>query len=74
MMHRKLARRDGYFRFNPPDLNEVGLDEALKKDIIASRTEAYGMDAETVGMMERWKNAAGTEQSASTLAIVQDFT
>jgi hypothetical protein len=74
LTHRKLASRGGYFRFNPPDLNGVALDEASKKDIIAARTEAYGNDAETVEMVERWKNAAGTEQSALTLAAVMDFT
>ncbi|KAF1993615.1 phospholipase [Amniculicola lignicola CBS 123094] len=63
LMHRGLANRNGYFRFNPPDLSEVALDEANKKDIIASRTEAYGTDAETLEMVERWTNATGTEQS-----------
>jgi calcium-independent phospholipase A2-gamma len=74
MCHRRLANRGGYFRFNPPDLGEVALDEAGKKDIIASRTEAYGTDADTVEMVERWTNAAGTEQSALTLAEFPDFT
>jgi calcium-independent phospholipase A2-gamma len=73
MYHRRLANRGGYFRFNPPDLGEVALDEADKKDIIAARTEAYGTDADTVEMVERWTNAAGTEQSALAFAAMPDF-
>jgi calcium-independent phospholipase A2-gamma len=49
------------------------LDEADKKDIIAARTEAYGTDADTVEMVERWTNAAGTEQSALAFAAMPDF-
>ena len=73
-MHKTLANRDGYFRFNPPDLSEVALDEASKKGIIAQRCEAYGTDADTERMVERWRNAAGTEQSALTFAVLEDFT
>ena len=73
-MHLELAERDGYFRFNPPDLTGVLLDEASKKDIIAARTEAYGNDAETKSMVKRWVLAAGNEQSVLTLTAVEDFT
>lgn len=74
LMHRALANRDGYFRFNPPDLNEVALDEASKKGLIAQRCQAYGEDAETERTVRRWKDAAGTEQSALTLtALEEDF-
>jgi calcium-independent phospholipase A2-gamma len=72
-MHLELADRDGYFRFNPPDLSEVLLDEASKKNIIAERTEAYGNDAETKKMVRRWVAAAGNEQSMLTLTVVNDF-
>ena len=73
-MHNVLANRDGYFRFNPPDLNEVALDEVSKKGLIAQRCEAYGTDAETERMVRRWKEAAGTEQSASALVASEVFT
>lgn len=73
-VHLELAERDGYFRFNPPDLTGVLLDEASKKDVIAARTEAYGNDAETKSMVKRWVIAAGDEQSVLTLTAVNDFT
>ena len=72
--HEELSNRDGYFRFNPPDLSGVLLDEASKKGIISEHTEAYGNDAETVKITKRWTAAAGSEQSASTLAAIEDFT
>ncbi|KAI4695276.1 uncharacterized protein J4E84_001901 [Alternaria hordeiaustralica] len=62
LTHKKLASRDGYFRFNPPDLSEVAIDEASKKGIIASRTDTYGNDAQTLEMVERWVSVAGTEK------------
>lgn len=62
-MHQELADRDGYFRLNPPDLSEVLLDEASKKNIIASRSEAYGNDPETKNILRRWVAAAGNEQN-----------
>ena len=74
LSHMKLADRGGYFRFNPPDLSEVAIDEASMKGTLAARAETYGNDAETVAMVQRWKNAAGTEQSALTLSAVEDFT
>lgn len=76
LTHKKLASRGGYFRFNPPDLSEVAIDEASKKGIIASRTDTYGNDAQTLEMVERWVNVAGTEKSALTLASAEemDFT
>ncbi|RYN34654.1 hypothetical protein AA0112_g5203 [Alternaria arborescens] len=67
LTHRKLANRGGYFRFNPPDLSEVAIDESSKKGIIASRTDTYGNDAHTLEMVERWVAVAGFEKSASTL-------
>ena len=76
LTHKKLASRGGYFRFNPPDLSEVAIDEASKKGIIAERTEAFSNDAQTIEMVERWENVAGTEKSALTLAVSEemDFT
>jgi calcium-independent phospholipase A2-gamma len=74
LTHRRLANRSGYFRFNPPDLSEVGLDEANKVGLIAERTEAYGSDGDTVELVEKWTRAAGTGQSALTLAAIPDFT
>lgn len=67
----ELANRDGYFRFNPPDISEVGLDEADKRAIIAQRCEAYGDDPDTERVVARWAAAAGDEQSTSTLAALE---
>lgn len=72
--HLELAKRDGYFRFNPTDIAVVLLDEASKKDIISSRTETYGNDPEVKRMVERCMIAAGNEQSVLTLTAVNDFT
>ncbi|KAE8845923.1 hypothetical protein PTNB73_01903 [Pyrenophora teres f. teres] len=69
LTHMKLADRGGYFRFNPPDLSEVAIDEASMKGTIAARTETYGNDPETVAMVQRWKNTAGTEQIPSKSSI-----
>lgn len=70
-MHPELADRDRYFRLNPPDINEVGLDEASKRAIIAQRCEVYGAEPETLRMVARWTLAAGDEQSASALALLE---
>ncbi|KAH9875045.1 hypothetical protein J1614_004533 [Plenodomus biglobosus] len=75
--HRRLVERDGYFRFNPPDLNEVALDEASKKGIIAARCDAFGSSPETERMAKRWTKVAGNEQiivprSASPSTLVEE--
>ncbi|PVH70050.1 FabD/lysophospholipase-like protein, partial [Cadophora sp. DSE1049] len=53
-LHQDLADVDGYFRFNPPDLDEVGLDEASKKSLISQRTAAYGRELEVEKAMKRF--------------------
>lgn len=63
--HEDLAIRDGYFRFNPPDMDEVGMEEAGKKAIIMDRTEAYGRDPVIKLFMRRFQQIVGEEQSAS---------
>lgn len=57
-MHQDLADIDGYFRFNPPDLDEVGLDEATKKDIILQRVTYFGDDPDVEKAMKRFKVVA----------------
>jgi calcium-independent phospholipase A2-gamma len=57
-VHQDLVDIDGYFRFNPPDLDEVGLDEASKKGIIQQRTAAFGQDPEVEKAMKRFGNSA----------------
>jgi calcium-independent phospholipase A2-gamma len=64
-MHRTLADRDSYFRFNPPYIDEVGLHEAGKRAIVEARTAAYTEDPEVKMAMERFRQAVGEEQSAS---------
>lgn len=70
-MHRSLADRNAYFRFNPPDIHEVGLDEAGKRGIVESRTAEYFEDPEVVGMMDRFKQSIGEERGTSTQARLQ---
>ncbi|PSK43691.1 hypothetical protein B9Z65_7205 [Elsinoe australis] len=60
-MRMGLVRRRGYVRFNPPDLSEVGLDEAGKKGMIAQRCEYYGEDVEVREKMEEWARTVGGE-------------
>ena len=57
-MHEELDNNNGYFRFNPPELDEVGLDEAGKKDIIQQRTEFYGQEVEVVKTMKKFSGIA----------------
>lgn len=70
-MHIGLARNDKYFRFNPPDINDVGIDEAGKRALIAARCEAYGDDPDTEAILERWRDAGGIEKSTSTLDMIE---
>jgi hypothetical protein len=66
--HKELFKQDRAFRLNPPDIvNEVGLEDSSKKETIATRTEEYGRDPETIRRLDEFKQAAGKEQSASTL-------
>jgi hypothetical protein len=58
-MHPELALQSRYFRLNPPDISEVGWDEASKRAVIAQRCEVYGEDPETQRMVARWTGAAG---------------
>jgi calcium-independent phospholipase A2-gamma len=68
--HQELTNRDGYFRFNPPDITEIGLDEAGKRGMIEARTEVYVSDPVVrQGMMLRFKQASGDEESASFRAL-----
>lgn len=60
--HRNLSDIDGYFRFNPPDLDEVGLDEARKKDVIAQRVAAYGRILSVEKDMKRFGVSAMADQ------------
>lgn len=61
-MHPSLAKNDGYFRFNPPYLDKVGLDEASKKGIIQERTEAYVHEPEMEELMEKFGIVALDEE------------
>lgn len=66
--HESLANRDGYFRFNPPDISDIGLDEVSKRATIETRTEAFVNDPVTKQDMDRFQVASyqvGEEQSAS---------
>lgn len=65
-MHQSLADRDGYFRFNPPYIDEVGLHEAGKRAIVEARTAAYTDDPDIKRAMERFRQAVGGELSALT--------
>ncbi|USP81106.1 hypothetical protein yc1106_08380 [Curvularia clavata] len=69
----ELAKRDGYFRFNPTDIAAVLLDEASKKDVIASRTETYGNDPDVKRMIERCVIASGNEQTRQVRSSNADF-
>jgi hypothetical protein len=67
-VHKSLADRDGYFRFNPPDIDEVGLDEAGEKALVAARTEAYINDPDCKRSMARFRDVNGREESESNEA------
>ena len=69
-MHISLADGNRYFRFNPPDISDVGLEEASKKATIAVRTEEYGKDPEVEAKMLKFEHAAAEEQSTSAQAYL----
>ncbi|KAM3069549.1 hypothetical protein ACMFMF_008766 [Clarireedia jacksonii] len=64
--HTELTNRDGYLRFNPPDITEIGLDEARKRNIIEARTEVYVVDHVVRERMFKFRQASGTEENAIT--------
>jgi hypothetical protein len=70
-MHPELTGRNAYYRFNPPYMDEVGVVEATKKDIISARTEAYGNEPEVQDRVRLFGIIAGQEQSASMLASLE---
>ncbi|KAG4422097.1 hypothetical protein IFR04_004724 [Cadophora malorum] len=57
-MHKSLADNGGYFRFNPPDLQEVGLDESKKRGLIQQRCRDHGQDPDVEDAMRRFKTSA----------------
>ncbi|KAF4551489.1 Hypothetical protein D9617_13g099890 [Elsinoe fawcettii] len=63
--NRDLVDRGAYYRFNPPYLNEIALDQAEKKPLIAERCELYGSQPHVLADMERWAIAAGEDFSTS---------
>ncbi|PQE29437.1 patatin family protein [Rutstroemia sp. NJR-2017a WRK4] len=68
-MHEELTNRDGYFRFNPPDISEIGLDEVKGRGTIEARTEVYVLDPFVREWMLRFRQASGSEESASFQAL-----
>ena len=52
--HRTPTESDGYFRFKPPYLGDVGLDESKKKDIIADRTAALEEDPVVKSLVDKF--------------------
>ena len=61
----ELALRGAYMRFNPPYMDDIGLDDALKKDLISSRSMTYGKDSEQIQRLYNFQRVAGTEESRS---------
>ncbi|KAK5698262.1 hypothetical protein LTR97_007223 [Elasticomyces elasticus] len=59
--HAELAQRNGYFRFNPTNLDEVGIDEAGKRGLIRSRTAIYARDSVIKDSMCRFQLIARNE-------------
>ncbi|PNS20536.1 hypothetical protein CAC42_5986 [Sphaceloma murrayae] len=62
-MHLGFATGRGkrYWRFNPPDLSDVGLDGVAMKGVISQRCERYGEEEETRERMGEWAEVSGGE-------------
>lgn len=71
--HEDLANREVYFRFNPPDLDEVGMDEAEKRALIRDRTEGYATNYQQKPLIRRFQKAAGNEHSVSAQAQIEEM-
>ena len=61
----ELALKRAYMRFNPPYMDDIGLDDALKKDLISSRSMTYGNDMDQIQRLYDFQQVAGTEKSRS---------
>ncbi|RMY62588.1 hypothetical protein D0863_10917 [Hortaea werneckii] len=59
--HEDLARQRLYFRFNPPYLDAIALNEAEKRGDIRVRTEEYGNDPEVALRVRNFQEVAGSE-------------
>ena len=60
-----MALDYAYMRFNPPYMEDIGLDDANKRNLIAARTAAYGNDPEQTQKLHHFQRVVGTEQSTS---------
>lgn len=60
-----LALDHAYMRFNPPYMEDIGLDDAKKPSLIAALTAAYGNDPDQTQRLHHFQQVAGTEQSTS---------
>jgi calcium-independent phospholipase A2-gamma len=69
--HNRLVSRAGYFRFNPPYLDEVDIADADKRNIIRERTEIYGRDYSTRMTVQLFQQVAGMEHSTSAQNATQ---
>ena len=63
-----LALNYAYMRFDPPYMEDVGLDDADKKDLISELTSAYGHEPDQIQRLHHFQRVAGTEQSTSFTA------
>ncbi|KAK3628161.1 hypothetical protein LTR56_018773 [Elasticomyces elasticus] len=59
--HRDLAQRGGYFRFDPTNLDKIGIDEAEKRGDIQERTEIWAEKSHIKDEMCRFQMAARNE-------------
>ena len=64
--HEQLRKQKLYFRFNPPYLDEIGLDQPAKRSDIRVRTEAYGNDSDVIDRVRQFHEVAGSEPSVSS--------
>ena len=60
-----LALEYAYMRFDPPYMEDIGLDDADMKNLIAARTARYGNEPDQTQRLHHFQRVAGTEQSTS---------
>ena len=61
----ELALKNTYMRFDPPYMEDIGLDDVNKKDLISAKTISYGNDPDQIQRLHHFQQVAGTEQSTS---------